>query len=452
MSIAPVTPPRTARVKMDSILAGAVDLARAAAIEDADQPNHVGAHLGSYMVGERLAAHTFACEMRGYVGWEWTVTVARIPRGRVATVCEVHLLPTQEAILAPAWLPWAERLKPGDIGPGDVMPFKADDARLVEGYKPTGDEQEDQVAIEELALARTRILSETGRDEAAQRWYDGLQGPRSQGSLQSAANCGSCGFLVPLQGALGQVFGVCANLWSDDDGKVVALGHGCGAHSETDVPHRSTDWPENNPIIDETAIEPVSAEQLAAIPDLESEEFKVQSTSSELAQDSASEQDNGAVATAEQVDSATELPGARKSQRVRGAAKSSRNQALEADLSKENSAESTGSQTQDETVELGAIAHSDQNSPESLTANDRSGGKARKGKKKSDKTTAKGAQKQGKKADQKAGDTRIERPSDDDSLVLDLPEIKEREPQLTREEALLNLNAIADSLPQRGGK
>lgn len=268
MSIAPATPTRSARIKHDSVLASAVELARSVAVEEAEQLGHVGAHLGVVMIGERLAAHTFACEMRGYVGWQWTVTLARVPRGRVATVCEVHLLPTSEAILAPQWLPWAERLAPGDIGPGDVLPFKSDDARLVPGYTATGDEQEDQVAIEELALARTRILSETGRDEAASRWYGGTQGPWSTGSMQSAGSCGSCGFLVPLQGALGQVFGVCANMWSNDDGKVVALGHGCGAHSETDVPHRASGWPVNNPIIDETSIVEVTAQELASLPPL----------------------------------------------------------------------------------------------------------------------------------------------------------------------------------------
>lgn len=266
MTIASVNPSRTTKNKLDAVLRDAVELARSAALQDAELAAHVGEHLGMVMVGDRLAAHKFACTMRGYVGWEWTVTVARVPRGRVASVCEVHLLPTEEAILAPVWLPWAERLQPGDIGPGDVLPFKMDDPRLVPGYKATGNLEEDQVAIEELALARARVLSETGRDDAAKRWYEGDNGPRSAGSLQSAGSCGGCGFLVALQGALGQVFGVCSNAWSSDDGKVVALGHGCGAHSETDVPHRASEWPANNPIIDESAIEPVSAEELAAMP------------------------------------------------------------------------------------------------------------------------------------------------------------------------------------------
>ena len=33
-------------------------------------------------------------------------------------------------------------------------------------------------------------------------------------------------------GPLGRVFGVCANEFAPDDGRVVSLDHGCGAHSE----------------------------------------------------------------------------------------------------------------------------------------------------------------------------------------------------------------------------
>src|SRR6187549_3056828 len=124
----------------------------------------------------------------------------------------VHSFPTRRSSD-----PWSERIRPGDIGPGDVLPFKADDPRLEPGWTPTGDPELDDVAIDELALARVRVLSPEGRDEAAERWYRGPHGPTSAGSLASAAACGSCGFLVPLQGSLGTVFGVCANQWSPDD-------------------------------------------------------------------------------------------------------------------------------------------------------------------------------------------------------------------------------------------
>jgi len=254
----------SARAARDAVLTGAVELARAAAEEVAESPQDVGEHLGTVAEAERLISHRFACTMRGYRGWHWTVTLARVPRGRTATVCEVELLPGDGALLAPPWLPWAERLRPGDVGPGDVLPFRADDPRLEPGYVPTGDEEQDAVAIEELALARARVLSPQGRDEAAERWYRGSRGPTARGAVASAAECGSCGFLVPLQGSLGQVFGVCANEWSPDDGKVVSLDHGCGAHSETDVAPQRSEWPDPDPLVDELHVEIVSLLESAA--------------------------------------------------------------------------------------------------------------------------------------------------------------------------------------------
>ena len=247
----------------DAVLERAVDLAREVAVEIAEEPQDVGEYLGAVREAERLVSHRFACTARGYRGWAWTVTVARVPRGRTATVCEAELLPGEDAILAKPWVPWAERLRPGDIGPGDVLPFRPDDPRLEPGYTPTGDPEVDEVAIDELALARARVLSPLGREEAAQRWYRGPHGPATSGSVASTAACGSCGFLVRLQGSLGTVFGVCANEWSPDDGKVVSLDHGCGAHSETDVATGPSEWPAPDPLVDENAVEIVSTREQA---------------------------------------------------------------------------------------------------------------------------------------------------------------------------------------------
>ena len=182
-----------------------------------------------------------------------------MPRARAATVCEAVLLPGDGAVLAPAWVPWSERLRPGDIGPGDVLPFAADDPRLEPGYVPTGDEDEDRVAIEELALARARVLSPLrqgrGRRPLVRRHRAGRRRrPRSRRPRRAAA-AGSWSGCI---GSLGTVFGVCANEWSPDDGKVVSLDHGCGAHSETDAEPPPSDWPAPAPSIDELEVEIVS--------------------------------------------------------------------------------------------------------------------------------------------------------------------------------------------------
>jgi hypothetical protein len=240
-----------AAAKQDAVLAAAVELARAAA-ESIAEPGTVGDHLGVEPDDERLATHYFACTARAYPGWRWAITVARVPRGKVATVCETNLVPGEGALLSPPWLPYADRLAPGDLGPGDVLPYKEDDPLLVPGFEATGDEEVDALAEFELGLGRKRVLSAEGREAAAQRWYDGESGPHSEVAEKATAPCSTCGYFLPMGGALRSFFGVCANAWSPSDGRVVSLDHGCGAHSEVDV-EPAEPLVTGEPIVDEIA-------------------------------------------------------------------------------------------------------------------------------------------------------------------------------------------------------
>jgi len=232
-------------------LAAAADLAREAAQGVAEDGTDAE-HLGMVMDDERLATHYFACTAGAYPGWRWAITVARAPRAKKVTVCETNLVPGEGALLAPQWLPYAERLAPGDLGAGDVLPYIEEDARLEPGFEATGDEDVDQLAQWELGLGRKRVLSAEGREEAAQRWYEGENGPTSPVAEQAPAPCSTCGFFVPMAGALRSFFGVCANAWSPSDGRVVSLDHGCGAHSEIDV-ERPEATATDQPIVDEFA-------------------------------------------------------------------------------------------------------------------------------------------------------------------------------------------------------
>ncbi len=241
--------------KLDATLAGAVEVARAAAVEIAE-PGTVGEHLGTQVEGERLVTHLFACTAAAYPGWRWAVTLARPPRARKATVSEAHLVPGDDALLSPEWLPYVERLAPGDIGPGDRTPFEADDPLLEQGFEATGDEDVDQVGFYELGLGRPRVLSAEGRERAAQRWYDGDRGPTADVARKAPAPCATCGFFVPMSGALRSVFGVCANEWSPSDGAVVSVDHGCGAHSEVDVEQRAAPAVDE-PVLDDLALDVV---------------------------------------------------------------------------------------------------------------------------------------------------------------------------------------------------
>jgi hypothetical protein len=239
---APTTTPSPAT---DAVLVAAVDVARAAAEETA-APGQVGEHLGADAEGERLVTHRFACLDPAYQGWHWGVTIARVPRGRSVTVCDSVLLPGPAALLAKAWVPWSQRLAPGDLGVGDLLPTDADDDRLEPGYTAVGpdsrdedadgiDDDADRVALWELGLGRPRVLSPLGRDDAVDRWYSGDSGPTAPVAEAAPAQCATCGFVTPLAGSLRPMFGVCANAYSPSDGRVVSYDHGCGAHSELAV-------------------------------------------------------------------------------------------------------------------------------------------------------------------------------------------------------------------------
>ncbi|MDO5494608.1 MAG: DUF3027 domain-containing protein [bacterium] len=233
----------------DQVLAAAVDQAREAASEATE--HGIGEHLGFYLEGDRVGTHMFAASEPGYVGWHWAVTLARTPRSRKPTINEVELLPGRGALLAPEWLPWAERLRPGDVGPGDVLPYQGEDHRLDQGYEQTDDVEADRVAIYELGLGRARVLSADGRAEAFTRWYEGEGGPNAEAAKKATAPCSTCGFFMKMSGSARRIFGVCANEWSPSDGRVVSLDHGCGAHSETDVRGRKGEWQQSEPVIDE---------------------------------------------------------------------------------------------------------------------------------------------------------------------------------------------------------
>jgi hypothetical protein len=296
-----VSPGRARSKEPDDACAQAVGLARGAAEEMAGA-ERVGEHLGVTADGDRVVTHLFSCLDPAYRGWCWAITVARASRAKNVTVDESLLIPGADAILAPDWVPWRERLLPGDLGVGDLLPAPPDDPRLVPAASLEGDdgvadwgetawampgtEPEDLVpvpaarplaedlddpaedqdytaegqdytsdaATEDLTSAgavsvaagadatatevlgdrppRARVLSAIGRDDTALRWYTSEHGPKTPLASAAPGLCSGCGFFVRLGGPLGRVFGVCANEYAPDDGRVVSVDHGCGAHSE----------------------------------------------------------------------------------------------------------------------------------------------------------------------------------------------------------------------------
>ncbi|MGB2838790.1 MAG: DUF3027 domain-containing protein [Actinomycetes bacterium] len=292
------------RPTLDPTCAEAVDVARDALVDMAPAGT-VGDHLGAEPEQERMALHLFEALLPGYRDWRWAVTVMRASRSKRVTIGETVLLPGPDSLLSPEWVPWTERLRPGDLGVGDVLPTEEDDARLEpgwnalddavevidraiedgdaagdaagaeivdEGETPAWDDDSPESAGDdgwvdadavlavalELDLARPRVLSPIGLDDATDRWIAGDQGPSAAIAQSAPAQCLTCGFRIPLKGSLGHAFGLCANEISPSDGRVVSLDHGCGAHSEAVVVPTMAERPD--PVIDEVGYESVERE------------------------------------------------------------------------------------------------------------------------------------------------------------------------------------------------
>jgi hypothetical protein len=291
------------RATLDATCAEAVDVARAAL--DIVAPEGVGAHLGVEPDAERVVLHYFESKLPGYRGWRWAVTVMRASRSKTVTVGETVLLPGSDALLPPAWVPWTERLRPGDLGVGDLLPTDEEDDRLEPGWNATdeasaiddgvaepeyadtgfaddglddaGFAEPDEVDVEnvavdrlaalevavELDLLRSRVLSPIGLDDAVDRWAAGDHGPDAPMAMSAPSTCATCGFRIALRGRLGQAFGICANEISPSDGHIVTIDHGCGAHSEAVVVPTMAERTE--PFIDDVIFEVVVRDPAEAI-------------------------------------------------------------------------------------------------------------------------------------------------------------------------------------------
>lgn len=328
------------------------DIARAVAMDVADEPEQVGDVVNAIELGDNVTDFRLAADVRGYEGWQWSVTLYHDAEVGTWTVNESSLVPTDDALVPPAWVPWKDRLEPTDLAPTDSIGTDPDDPRLEGGFRKTepvagatagGDgtsaetagqaekstetaeqaepaepvaektqdsaenaenaesadssetaesteatestetaetqetavteateetaeaakaeaqaQQTDEI-VEEFALSRRHVLSPKGRAQVAKRWYEGPRGPKALSTKTADGNlCSTCGFFVPLKGELNLMFGVCANKWSPDDGRVVSVDHGCGEHSEIEPPEPSHLWVQSKPAYDDFHIDVIA--------------------------------------------------------------------------------------------------------------------------------------------------------------------------------------------------
>lgn len=286
------------------------ELARSVAVETSERTDAVGDFVTSIELEDGVTDFRFKCNLVGYEGWQWSVTLYHDTELQRWTVNESTLIPTDDSLLPPPWIPWKDRLKPSDLSVMDSIGTDENDARLEDGFRPvhhiseenseenskeetsenseenteknskeetkesaeTQESQETQEseesnsendfdedleeAVSSLRLSRRRVMTAEALSQTAKRWYSGQHGPKSLSTkIADGKACSSCGFLIPLAGSLGSMFGVCANMWSPDDGRVVSLDHACGEHSDIDPPEPSQLWVQSAPAYDDYHID-----------------------------------------------------------------------------------------------------------------------------------------------------------------------------------------------------
>ena len=312
------------------------ELARRVALSVAADSDEVGELVGRTPIGDGVWDYRFASAIKGYEGWQWSVTLYCDEDADTWTVDESSLVPTDAALQPPAWVPWKDRLLPSDLSVTDVMGTDPDDPRLTAGYKPaqavpqnseveqtSEDNKEGQIAsasvdadgadqgtdgavfrlvdrsggekdvhkqepndqvsfdaqtsaadldeaVDRFALSRRHVMTAEARTATAKRWYEGQHGPKSLSTRTAKGKaCETCGFMIPLAGDLGTMFGVCANRWSPDDGRVVSLDHGCGEHSEIEPQEESHLWVQSQPAYDDLHIDVVRQKPREERPEVE---------------------------------------------------------------------------------------------------------------------------------------------------------------------------------------
>lgn len=198
----------------------------------ASSPRSQSAHAGA------VAIHRFQSLTPGYQDWEWVAVLATVPGSGEITVNEVSLQAGAKAELAPAWVPYEDRVRPGDLGPGDSLPPREDDDRLA-SRKEDG---EPEKTVLTLGFPRNpqapQVLTEKGLTDALTRWRTGDYGPNSEFAEAAPMTCRTCAFYLPFNSPETH-FGVCANEFVAD-GRVVHESYGCGAHAETKEDFDST--------------------------------------------------------------------------------------------------------------------------------------------------------------------------------------------------------------------
>lgn len=167
--------------ELDSVLAAAQEMARAALLELVPA-QEIGQGHRAVADGELLVTHCFPSGQRGYRGWEWYVTLTRTPDSQTPTVCESGMLPGPHALLAPEWLPWSERVRDDDEQHDDDAP----DHETPQDSVPES-ESEDEPEVQPEAEPAARPEPEAAAEPEPEAQPEAAAEPEAQSEAQPEA-------------------------------------------------------------------------------------------------------------------------------------------------------------------------------------------------------------------------------------------------------------------------
>lgn len=183
-------PPRIVarKPRVDTVLADAVAMAETALTEIADD-DEIGEHRGVTAEDERVVTHRFDAHVEGYRGWEFFVTLARAPRSKVVTVSEIGMLPGEDALLAPDWVPWRDRASEEERIRLDAIAAGEDPVKALEeaGFGPEEIEQEIARPVETPSTEDSKAKAKQARRDAKRRRAKQQAARKKQQKKKSAA-------------------------------------------------------------------------------------------------------------------------------------------------------------------------------------------------------------------------------------------------------------------------
>jgi hypothetical protein len=80
------------------------------ALRETTELGLIGEFISQTETEKNVVEVRFGCTLKQYQHWHWVVTLTQTDKRNPLTVSEINLLASEDAQLAPQWVPWAERL------------------------------------------------------------------------------------------------------------------------------------------------------------------------------------------------------------------------------------------------------------------------------------------------------------------------------------------------------